>query len=587
MKWIIQFLIGESRLLELWDRAADNPVVQLFDPAHRGKLAKFVYTWLSVLLPLACFALVFMPLLIPGGGSARSLLAAAFGFLVACCFIGAVALPVFGMIVLRGRLHEREGLEQLCLTPLTREEIAFGAVYWPIRFSFRTLRLLLSFTWAVGLAFAFSELVRSSSFRRGDDFEVIPALFMGGAAATLIFASAALSSLMVSARIALAFHDGRWRLLYRVPLEMIPHAFWVLGVMFCSMAVTWVFADQLFGGFDDWVELITGGVSGLTTLAILIRFQLSFMMRRVCIEGPSLFFEDIREADEPQPIWGKAEWAVVRTPSTRKQVLAELSDASGFAARAEYFPSVGFAIGVIAQAIVVTHALVLAFPINSYRDPEEWDTLLNRFHWMGLGPMTAFILPTVLWLVWWGVYGRVNPQEGSGPIRRDAPLLSASYGVLRRLPMGWVIPCGLLIVGFIFTSNTVREGEMFVTVSLWSIFVAAGIALSCVVSLQVLVAHKPMRTAMTWLCISFVYILAAGYREAPHGNGRIWVLDEDLFVTSVAGMFLFGTAVVYILPIVGHVARHRGLDALNDDEEEKKIDSLTSSSSSSGLGITE
>ena len=572
MKWIIQFLIGESRLLELWDQAHDNAVVQLFDPGHRSKFAKFVYHWLSFVLPIGCFVMPFALGLNGGFGRLSSFLAGTFGFLVACCFIGAIALPVFGMIVLRGRLHEREGLEQLCLTPLGRDEIAFGAVYWPIKFCFRALTLLFVLTWLMGLVWLFHEIAADKNFDGDDFFEVVSGITVGGMGANLVFASFALASLMVSTRAALSLHGGRWRLIYRAAFEMVPHALWLLAVIFGSIAIAAVVGSAILERAEDFLQIAVGGAVGLAVGVALVKFQLTYMMRLICFDGPSLFFEEIREPDEPQPIWGKAEWAIVRSTARRRPILDELRAADHYPVFSEFLPAILIALGFITGAIICINVFENAFPFDSYGREEDSQSIMGRMIWMIFGPGVVFVFPTVLWLSWWLVFGRKRVSNTEA-IRRDAPLFSAIYGLWRMIP-AWAVPIVLLGLGLLTSRGHLSRGvETFFSSTAWLMFVTFGIILSCIVSLQVQVSQNPRRTANYWLGIAFAYIMAAGYR-GPGDPGRIWKMDDDVVFTALAGVFLCGTAVVYILPVAGHTARHRGLDAPNDDEEEKNIDSL-------------
>jgi hypothetical protein len=403
VKWIIQFLLGESRLLELWNQADENPVVQLFDPARRGRWVKFVYQWLAVALPVGCFVLAYSPIFLTTNFNWDDLLGNAFGFIAANAFVGAVVLPLFGVLVLRGRMHEREGLEQLCLTPLSREEIAFGAVYWPIQFTYRTLRLLFIFAWVSALLAVIAEMGSSyNGFTRSKVEEALLMFPLAGLSMTICFLSVAFSAIIVCVRAALACHGGRWQLLYRVPLHLIPHGFWILGALIGSLTILFLPGIDIFGSprsdlrnaIQSFVAIAFGGS--------LVKFQLTSLTRRICFDGPSLYFDPIREPDEPQPIWARAEWAVWRSRTARKQVLAEVEAHPDRASLPESISAAALALGFVVQAIVVVHACLLTIPPRWFDDDALRNTLLNRFAWMGYSPGVAFIFPVVAWILWWG-----------------------------------------------------------------------------------------------------------------------------------------------------------------------------------------
>jgi len=585
MHWLIQFLIGEGRLLELWRRADENAVVQLFDPAHRGKLARFVYHWLSFGLPIACFILPFVLGMIDGFGTARGFLAGATGFMAMCGFTGAIALPIFGMIVLRGRMHEREDLEQLCLTPLSRDEIAFGALYWPIKFCYRALTLHFALTWVVAFAWYVSEAFRRSNVDAEDLMEGLAIFLSIGLAASLFFVSAALSTIVVASRLALKMHTSRWTLLYRVPLDAVPHGFWLLGTTFGSLIISLVVGQNVMRGAEDQIQSICAGIAGLLVSSLLVKFQLTHMMRQLCADGPSLYFGSIREPDEPEPLWGKAEWGVIRSKERRRQILDKLRSGANHAMPSEFVSSIGASLGFVSTAIVAVHALVLAFSVDFYRRNEYEETLIERLVWMLIGPGIAFIFPTLVWLAWWILHGR-HAEGREDAIRRDAPLLSAVYGVWKHMP-AWAVPLVLLGIGFPVSHSHLDLGpETIFSFLSWLLYVLFAMLTACIVAMQVQVSARPMRIVMVWLGIAFAFVVGAGYRE-PGSVALNWRLDDDVVFTVLAGVFVFGSAVLYILPVAAHAARHRGLTVIRDDEEEEKEDTLTSSSSSSGLGITE
>jgi hypothetical protein len=511
MKWFIRFFLGESRLLELWNQADENPVVQLFDPARRGRWVKFVHQWLALLLPIVALVVAYLPLYLGHQTRLEEMLGQSTLLLIALSYAGSVVLPIFGMIVLRGRLHDREGLEQLCLTPLTRDGIALGAVYWPIRFTFRALKLLLAIAWVSGIGAITYRSYSGAFLNNWGPTQVLSALLLFGFGGTLFFLSIAFSTIMVTARTALADHTGRWRLIYRVPLRMIPHGVWFIGMAGACLFVISFIEDRIFKVHDYETSRLCASIGAIIVATALIRFQLWHMTRRISDDGPGLYFEVLREQDEPPQDWLKAEWQIWRSRAARKHVLAEVKGNPGRATLFEYLVAVGVALGFVVQTVVIAHGANAGLWPDRFSHYGESNNFLDRFLWMGFGPGAAFIFPLVVWVIWWGVYGRLRNGEGGTLLCREAPLLGAVYA-MRQFRLAWVIPLCVMSLCIYLTARYDFFAQFIPANLVWALYIGGGFLLACIAALQMQVSEKPLRIAKMWLTLAFVFLMVDGLR---------------------------------------------------------------------------
>jgi len=530
------------------------------NPARMGIVSRLPYRWLPIFVPFAILSFAYAPLL---SGSTRRLgriLGDSSEILLGGLFLAAFTLPILGTILTGGRAHSKEGLEQLRLTRLEGDEIAFGAVYWPIRFTFRVMIPLAVLAFLSGLL---SHVSSVPSVESRVDLWTAGRLLVGFMfvclGCLLVAIWLVFTTLALAARVTLGHQDTRWLSVFLVPLLMMPHAFNFLMGLGCIGSFAGLVGDRIELGYDEVIlrfllnsfETFAGLVVGVA----LLRIQLSCMIQGICNDAAHHYFGSMREESDPQPIWEKAEWSVLRLRSARRRVIEILRGRNPRPPLHEDVIVVAITFLLITLVIVLSDFINVLFPVRSFLRIGYTGDVFDRLWTVGAGPVFVFVFPLVASCVWWILFGQRCGKillEGEA---RKAPYLASLYRLLQR-ELAWIIPLWVAVLGVSLTLDWFGDLSSIPTAILWGIYCVGGLSVAAVSSLHIQESRKPHCSTALWLTLAALLVFTDASRDADTAM-RVWELNWDRGPSFVLGILILCMAHLYILPVVAQRARQR------------------------------